>query len=258
MTFEAAIIVSAFILVTTAVVLIIVVSGRRAAAKEEEMRRQASMRGWAYEKVREGASRVQRWTGTTDGIAWIAESIVQLKGTHGRGASDRRTITRWRTASAPGPAAPIVCMGLKNGSESPSFSIAQGDSWLAKMAQKVAGFAFDKAVDVYFGKALGDLVDAAALRRVEGASIHGFIVMAADTNAASRLLFQGLSTALADGTHNPHSILSDKDRPWVLLWSGGVALARMAQVHSVEELERFAHAGVALTRVPTFGRPSPS
>jgi hypothetical protein len=250
MTFETAIVISVFILGAGIVAMIVVIAGRRAAANEEEMRRQSSMRGWTYERVREGRARVRRWRGATDGVAWIAESVAQLKGSHGKHASERRMVARWRSAASHGPAAPILCIALNTGAESATFAAAQGDGWLAQMAQKAIGFAFDKAVDTYFGLEIGGKVDAAALRRVEGTQIPGFVIMAADTEAASRLLFQGLSKALTD--------MPADARPWVLFWSGGVALARMEHIRAVDQIERLARAGVALTRVPTFGRPSPS
>lgn len=264
MTFDAAIVVATFIISATAIVAIIVVTRRNAAAKEEELRRQASMRGWTFERVREGAYRINRWKGSSGGVAWIAESLEGLKGNQGRGPAQRRLMTRWRTAPewanarAPFVTAPIVCLGLPTGKEMPSFAVAQGDTWLAKLAQKAVGFAFDKAIDHYFGVELGREVDAAVLRRVEGAAIPGFIVMAADPEAASRILFQGLQATLTDATRDTRSILADEDRPWVLLWSKGVALARTEKVHSADELDRFIHAGLTLTRVPTFGRLSPS
>ena len=69
------------ILSLTALAIIVMLTRRRLAAKEEELRQQASMRGWTLQRAREGAFRVQRWTGTTDGIAWIVESV---EGQHSR------------------------------------------------------------------------------------------------------------------------------------------------------------------------------
>jgi len=256
MTFDAAIVVATMILSTTLLITIVVVSRRRLAAREEEMRQQASMRGWTFQRVREGAFRVQRWTGTTDGVGWIAESVESNQGgTHGRAAARRRRVTRWRTAPSWTPpkgaalAAPIVIMGVPEGKEKQTFPAApQGDGWAVKLAQKAVGFAFDKSIDVYFGKAAGSAVDAGAMRRVKDDSIPGYVVMAGDPDAAARLLFQGLSAALTSATANSSSILSEQDRPWLLLSNHGIALARMEHASSAEHVERFVRAGVALTR----------
>ena len=60
MTFEAAIVVATIILSMTALIATLVWARRLAAAKDDEMRQQASMRGWTFQRAREGAFRVQR------------------------------------------------------------------------------------------------------------------------------------------------------------------------------------------------------
>lgn len=72
--------------------------------------------------------------------------------------------------------------------------------------------------------------------------------MAADPEAATRLLFQGLSAVITSATANSSSILSESDRPWILLSNKSIALARMEHTASTEQIERFVRAGVALVR----------
>ena len=62
----------------------------------------------------------------------------------------------------------------------------------------------------------------ARCKRVNDDSIPGYVVMAADVDAATRVLFQGLSAALTTRRRSQSSILSEKDRPWILLWNKGV------------------------------------
>jgi hypothetical protein len=263
MTFDAAIVIATVILSITLLITIVVVSRRRLAARLEEMRQQASMRGWTFQRGREGAFRVQRWTGTTDGVGWIAESVESNQGgTHGRAAARGRRVTRWRTAPSWTPprgaalAAPIVVMGVAEGKEKQTLPAApRGDGWAAKLAQKAVGFAFNKSIEAYFGKEAGGEVDAGALRRVKDDSIPGYVVMAGDPDAATRLLFQGLSAALTSAAANSSSILSEKERPWILLSNHGLTLARLERASSAERVERFVRAGVALTRGLTAGRP---
>lgn len=255
MTFDAAIVVATMIISITVLILIVVVSRRRTAAHEEEMRHQASMRGWTFQHAREGAFRVRRWTGTTDGVAWIAESLESNKGgTHGRSAARRRTVTRWRTApdwaSPKGAslAAPTVLMGVPEGKEKLSAVAPQGVSWVVKLAQKAVSFAIDKGIDHYFGEDAGRNIDAGALHRVKDETIPGYIIIAADPDAATRLLFQGLSAALTSGSTNSSSVLSDKERPSILLWNKGIVLARMDHASSADQVDRYVRGGVALTR----------
>lgn len=257
MDFQTAVIVSTIILGATVAVVVAVLANRQRTARDEELRRQASTRGWTFETATEGAFRGHRWRGTTDGVAWMAESLESTGKQGGQRSSNRRRISRWQTTASRGPASPIVCMGVPEGAEKPSFEVAQGEGWLAALAQKAARFAFDKGLDAYFGVEIGKQIDAAALRRVEGAAVPGFIVMAADTDAASRLLFQGLAKALGDAVHDRESALSDERRPWVLFWQHGVALAQTERLTTPEEIERLIRAGVALSRVrgPEFGAP---
>jgi hypothetical protein len=129
----------------------------------------------------------------------------------------------------------IVAMGVPKGKEQLGKTIAEGEGFFAKLAQKAAGLAFDKAIDVYFGDGPGQEVDAGAMRRV-ATDTPGFIVMAADKDEGTRILSQGLEKALIDAANDTSSVLAHEDRPWILLRPKAVALA--------------------LTRVFTFGRRS--
>jgi hypothetical protein len=149
-------------------------------------------------------------------------------------------------------------MGVPKGKEVPAFSIAQGEGFLAQLAQKAAGFALDKAIDAYFGEDVGKEVDAAALHRVNVAGLPGFIVMAADKDEGARILAQGLETALVTAIGDQTSVFANENRPSILLRPHGISLARMAKFADVNELDAYVRAGVGLTRAFTFGRRLPS
>lgn len=248
MPFDAALVVALSIISALLVALLVVVAARRRAAKEEELRRAASSRGWTFESTSSRGSRVRRWRGTTDGVAWTIESVPRTTGKNTQ--ETRRQITRWHTASGLGTVAPIFCMGVAPGKEVPSFDFAKGDGWIAQAAQKAVGFGLDKAIDMYFGEEAGRAVDAGTLHRVESETVPGFVVMAGDVSEAARVLFQGLKAALADvsvpGDH--HSS--------VLLSKHGIALARMQQIDAADDLETLIKNGLRLRRATTFGRPS--
>src|SRR5688572_27596589 len=110
MTFDTALIIAAFIIIASVIGVLSVASSRHRRAKDEEMKRAASMRGWQFESVAEKGFRVHRYRGTTDGVAWVAESMRDLHGSnHPR---KRKRIARWRTTSAVGMEKPIVCLGV--------------------------------------------------------------------------------------------------------------------------------------------------
>ena len=252
MSFEAALILAFFILIATVVVMGAFIGSRKQAAKEEELKNAASARGWQFESKLEKGYRVHRWTGSTDGVAWVAES---LRGTAGGKKSERRRdIARWHGAWTSGIKGGIVAMGVPKGKEELGKPIMAGDGFFAKLAQKAAGFAFDKAIDVYFGEGPGKEVDAGTMHRVE-TKTPGFIVMTADKDEGARILSQGLEKALVDASNDKTSILSNEDRPWVLLLPKGISLARMEHVRDINELDGFIRAGVALTRTSKFARP---
>ena len=181
MSYEAAIVISVITLVATAVFLIATIAAKKLAAQNDELKQQASMRGWTFEFERQRGYRIRRWRGSSDGVAWMAESLERT------GKENRRPVrrSRWRTTSGHGPVAPIVCMGVAAGRETSSFTVEPGDGLLAHLGQKVAGFALDKAIDSYFGDDAGRDVDAAALKPIPNTAIPGFIVMAADADAAA-------------------------------------------------------------------------
>ena len=253
MSVDLAIVVAVFILIITAMVLGVIFSGRRQAAHEDELKRAASARGWKLDITNERGYRINRWTGSTDGISWTAESMMRSAG--GNRRDRRRHVARWHGQWNPGINTPIVAMGVPKGKEQIGTTIAEGDGFFAKMAQKAAGFAFDKAIDVYFGDEAGRQVDAGAMRRVEAAT-PGFIVMAANRDEGARVLSQGFERAIADASNDKDSVLSEEDRPWILLRPNGVSLARMERYRTIEELDGFVKAGVTLTRAFKFGRPT--
>lgn len=250
MPFEVALFIAFFIIVAAAIAIGGMAASRKQKAREEELQRAAAARGWQFESTREMGLRVQRWTGTTDGVSWVAESMQQTARSKNR---DARYVQRWHGEWHPGLNSPIVAMGLPRGKEDLGPTIAAGDGFFARMAQKAVGFAFDKAIDIYFGDGPGKEVDAGAMHRID-TQTPGFVVMAADKNEGARIVSEGLGKALADAAVDQSSVLSDKNRPWILIRPKAITLARMRQFKDINELDGFVRAGVALTRAFKFGR----
>jgi hypothetical protein len=244
MTVEAALIISGVILIVTVVVIGAVVANRRRAARDEEMTRQAKMRGWSFEVLKEGGYDIQRWKGNTNGVEWVAESRF-MRGRRSHGSVRAAT---WRATSARGPEAPILCLSMASGQQAHMVKMAQGDGLLANLAKKAAGYAFDKVLDLYFGETIGNEVDASVLKPVPGTPPQGFMVMAQDVDAAARILFQGLSRALAAEPQGEDAGMHKNT--WVLLWKNGVALGQSSMIDSIEEIDRLSRLGFAIARVP--------
>jgi len=248
MTYEASLIIAAVILIATLMVMIIVVARRRRQAREDELRRAASSRGWTFEAFDAAGYRVHRWTGETDGVSWTAESLRRESGKH------QQRIGRWHGDFAPGISKPMAIMGVPKGAEVPMLHVAQGESWVARLAQKAAGAAFDLALDSYFGKEAGAEVEAAALKRLDGTNLPGFIVTAGDTDEARRVLDGGLARALTEASNGEDSVFAGRHRTSVLLRPERLSLARMAPLRDVNDVDAMVRAGVALAQSFRFGR----
>lgn len=253
MSFEASLVVAFFIIFTAVIVVATRANRGKLQAQEEELKQGASARGWTFSSSHERGYRIYKFSGTTDGVAWEAESAKHVAG--GNKRERRRHVARWHGKWAPGLSAPMVAMGVPKGKEVMSFQVAQGDGFFARMAQKAVGFAFDKALDVYFGAEIGAEVDATTMKHVNEPSVPGFIFVAANVDEAKRLLAEGLQRALQEATNSNTNVLADDDRPTVLLRPNGISLARMEQFRDVQEVEQFVRAGVGLTRAFRFGRP---
>jgi hypothetical protein len=249
---EAATLVAVFIIFTSVIILLSRFSKGRTQAKEDELRKAALLRGWTFDSKMDRGYRIYRFSGSTDGVAWEAESAKLVAG--GNKRQRRRHIARWHGKWSPGVSAPIVAMGVPKGKEVMTHKIAQGAGFFARMAQKAAGYALDMGIDIYFGKDIGNEIDASTLKHVESPSVPGYIFMAGNPDEARRILGEGLQQSLADATNDKNNVLSHEDRPYLLLRPHSISLARMEQIRDVGELEQLVKAGVALTRAFRFGR----
>jgi hypothetical protein len=250
---DAAIILAFFIIFTAVIVIASRQSKARAQAQEEDLKSGAAARGWTFNSAQERGYRIYKFSGTTDGVAWEAESAKLMAG--GNKRQRRRHVSRWHGKWSPGLTAPMIAMGVPKGKEVMQFQVAQGDGFFARMAQKAVGFAFDKALDVYFGPEIGAEVDATTMKHVNEPSVPGFIFVAANVDEAKRILAEGLQRALQDATNSNTNVLADEDRPYLLLRPNGISLARMEEFSDIQALEQFVRAGVGLTRAFRFGRP---
>jgi hypothetical protein len=239
------------VVVVVAVVVVVrrIIAGRRQAV-EEARRAEASARGWTFDVAREGPSLVHHWRGVTDGIEWVAQSI----GTAPRGAVRPRMLncSRWRTVNVRGPAALVLCLGVQRGKERPDITLGRGEGRIASLLQAGVRRGLGEGLVRYLGEETAKAVDAEALTIVDGVNIPGFTVMAVDPPAAARVLLQGLESRLNAAIRDTTSLLSDEDRPWILLWPGGVAIGQRSAVQSSTDVERFISGGTALVKAARF------
>lgn len=113
MSFDAAVIVAAFIIFVSAILLLARFAKGRIQAKEGQIKHEATTRGWTFEKLHERGYRIYRFKGTTDGVPWEAESAVLVAG--GNSQRKRRHVARWHGKWSPGVTTPIVGLGVPKG-----------------------------------------------------------------------------------------------------------------------------------------------
>lgn len=219
---------------------------RRLRALAERLQPEAAARGWTLETEQRGYIRVLRWSGTEDGVRWIAEAHEGkiASGNHRRHTS----LTVWRAPGAYTGSTATLLMGLPDGTEIPKSQPSEGV--LASLALKAVLFALDKGIDFYFGKEIGAEVDARDLKRVEDAEarVPGFVVMSSAPSDASWLIARNVAPAVNTAINAGPESLQGPRRPWILFWSGGVALGRVGSVDNAADLEPFVRAGVAIAR----------
>lgn len=219
---------------------------QRQARREETLRADSQARGWRFEVADEGAFRLVRWQGQTDGVTWTAE-YRRGERSEGSSGSGRTHRVHWWADGFQGPTSPVMGMGVPMGKEASALEIAQGDGLLSRMAQKAAGLALDAALDVRFGQDAGGQVNARELRMVKDVAVKGYIVMAVDAGVAARWISSRMASTLADQMTVPGGALADDTaRPWWLWLGRRLYLSMFRPVNSVQDMERLVRAGVAL------------
>jgi hypothetical protein len=200
----------------------------------------AAARGWKLQTTDEGGAEVQRWSGSTDGVAWTAEHRV----TRERGGSRpyARYQTRWRADARGGPSSPVLITPERS-SLKRLDSVA--DAVPAGFLRSLVESATDKVIDRYFGAEVGAVVDLPALASLDGHGLPGATVMAAQPSEALLLMRYRIAPALAAEAASPASIFADAEPPAVMLLPASVHLASRASASS-GDIERLARAGATL------------
>lgn len=217
---------------------------RQRQRQQETLRSAAAAQGWTFEAQRQGHIDLMRWRGSTDGTAWTLEYRHSRRTRRSQNSHVHRTV--WWADTFRGPSSPVVFMAVSPGSENPTIKLAHSDGFLASLAQKAAGFALDKAVDVHFGDEAGTAVDGRQLQAVPDAAVPGFLVMAVDPQQARWLLADGWSRQL--GALERESGASTREAPSVLVLPRRVFLARQKPLRAVADVQAMVREGLSLVK----------
>ncbi|HXG90125.1 MAG TPA: hypothetical protein VNJ02_17495 [Vicinamibacterales bacterium] len=218
----------------------------------ERLKPEALAHGWNVATELSGRERTVRWTGTEQDVRWKAEDIFRK---HPKSSSKNRglSVTRWHSIGLRGTSAPVLLMGLPEGTEVPKAQ-PPPEGMFGALAMKAVYFALDKTLDLYFGDQIGQSVDAGALKRVERyeEQVPGFAVMAQNPADAANLFSRGLAEVIANHFSSAPESMQGYRRPWILFLPDGVVMARMGEAESAAALAPLVRAGVAITRAVRF------
>ena len=191
---------------------------------------------------------MHRWTGSTDGVGWVAESVSNVSGgnTRDRQHNRRRHVARWHGDFESRHQRRNRCDGCAQGQGGTRAHDRrrQTDSSRSSRRRPRASRSTGRLTSTLVrGRASGWMrapCIASTRRRPVSSS------WPTARRKARESLQQGLERALVDAAADKNSVLSDEDRPWILLQPGAVRLARMERFRDINELEAFVRAGVSV------------
>jgi hypothetical protein len=220
---------------------------QKAAKRAPERLAEAAIHGWTYETDQTPLFEIERWRGSTEGIAWVAEAArsgTRRAGQFGTGAALKGSatlITRWHTQQRM-PASGTVLLLHHAGDEKDEISGAIADI-TSPLARKLIGKLLDVGLSVRFGSAIGASVEGTALvpGSLPATGYDGYSLMATDPSEASALLFQRLGPALsaARAAAGPVSLS-------VLITPEGLAVSVPKWPTTTDELVPIVKAGLTL------------
>jgi hypothetical protein len=220
-----------------------------AAMQAPERTAEAATHGWSYEHDQTPLFEIERWRGTSDGIAWVTEAArsgTRRSGPFGTGAALKGSatlITRWHTEQRM-PVSGAVLLLHRASNDKDEISDAIGEI-TSPLARKIIGKVLDAGLSVRFGSAIGADVEGSALvpSTLPASGYEGYSLLASDPSEASALLFQRLGPALATAQAAAGTLSLS-----VLITPKGVAVSAPKWPAQTDELVPIVNAGVTLAR----------
>ena len=220
---------------------------QKAARRAPERLAEAARRGWTYEQEQTMMFEIERWHGSTGGVAWVGEAARtgtrrSMSGAARKGSAT--LITRWHTKQRMPVSGPVLLLHTASGAGQPDEIAKALDEITSPLARKMIGKVVDVGLSVRFGGPIGANVEGTALQpcTLPATGYDGYSMMAADPSEASALLFQRLGRALsaARAAAGPVSLS-------VLITPEGIAVSVPQWTFKTDELVPIVNAGLALT-----------
>jgi hypothetical protein len=220
---------------------------RTAARHAPERTAEAARLGWTYEQEQTAIFEIERWRGSTDGVAWVGEAArtgTRRSLTDGAARKGSATlVTRWYTERPMPVAGPIALLHHPRDGSRPDAAVQALGGITSPLARRLLGAVLDFGFRARFGRPVGGSLDGRALQPATlPAGYEGYSLLAAHPSEASALLFQRLGRGLsaAQEAAGPVSLS-------VLVTPKGLALSVPRWAFTADDLVPIVRAGVAMT-----------
>jgi len=229
--------VAAFGVMVAAVIFFLKMAGKAQANSTDSFAKYAAARGWQFEHRTKIGDVRRKWSGNTDGVAWIASHTSTKNNSADQ--SYWNHVFRWRAGLDNGPSSALILIHERSKLD----GVDEKLQVLPSFIRSLAAMAIDRVASVYFGHEAAD-VDLSTWAAVEGHRIPAMRVLApvADTRALT------LSKLVAPPISSESAALAEGGQPPVILIRrDAVHLATTSDV-SVADLERAVRLGAGIVR----------
>ena len=197
----------------------------------------AAAHGWKFEHSSKIGQFRRKWSGTTDGIDWVA-SHTGLKNNSADQVYWNHTF-RWRAALENGPSSPLILIHERSKLD----GVDEKLQVLPGIIRGLAAKAIDHVASVFFGPEAAD-VDLSSWAVVEGHKIPGMRVMAPVADARAFSLARRLAPAIISESA---TLAAGGTPPVILVKPDAAHLATTSDI-SFADMEQAVRLGVGIVK----------
>jgi len=229
--------VAGFGVLVAAVVFFWKMAGKMQASSTDSLAKSAAARGWKFEHSAKIGEIRRKWSGTTDGVNWVA-SYTGLN----NNSADQSYWThrfRWRAALENGPSSPLILIHERSSLD----GVDEKLEVLPGFIRGLAAAAIDHVPSVYFGPEAAD-VDLSTWAVVEGHRIPAMRVLAPLADARALMLSKQVAPPIIGESD---ALAANGKPPVILILHDAVHLASKSEV-SAAEVEQAVRLGVSIAK----------
>jgi hypothetical protein len=230
--------VAAFGVMVAAVIFFLKLASKAQANSTDSFAKAAAERGWQFEHSAKIGEVRRKWSGNTDGVAWIASHTIMKD--IGADNSHWNHVFRWRASLDNGPSSMLILIHERSKLD----GVDEKLQVLPGFIRGLAAAAIDHVASVFFGPEAAD-VDLSSWAVVEGHKIPAMRVMAPVADTRAFTLARHVAPPIISETA---ALAAGGKPPVILIRRDAVHLATTSDV-SVADLERAVRLGAGIVRV---------